>query len=92
MGKSAMVMEVPGKGKTGRPKRRWLDNIRNDLSEIELVEDRTVRGGSARPSSMEEFHKKHRPHLNVGKDGKMKIHYSGCQAVQIYETSRRNCL
>ena len=27
-----MVMEVPGKRKRGRPDRRWLDSIRNDLS------------------------------------------------------------
>ena len=31
-----MGMEVPGKRRRGRPKRRWLDNIRNDLSEREL--------------------------------------------------------
>ena len=31
-----MVMEVPGKRRRGRPKRRWLDSIRNDLSEREL--------------------------------------------------------
>ena len=29
-------MEVPGKRKIGRPKGRWLDNIKNDLSEREL--------------------------------------------------------
>ena len=31
-------MEVPGKRKErrGRPKRRWMDNIKNDLSEREL--------------------------------------------------------
>ena len=37
-------MEVPGKRRRGRPKRRWLDSIRNDLSERELsgeeVQDR----------------------------------------------------
>ena len=31
-----MVMEVPGERRRGRPKRRWLDNIKNDLSEREL--------------------------------------------------------
>ena len=48
-----MVMEVPGKRRRGRPKQRWLDNIRNDLSE------RIVRGGSTRPSSMEASLKNH---------------------------------
>ena len=28
-------MEVPGK-RRGRPKQRWMDNIKNDLSEKEL--------------------------------------------------------
>ena len=43
LGKRLMVMEVPGKRRRGRPKRRWLDSITNDLSE------RIVRGGNARP-------------------------------------------
>ena len=30
------LTEVPGKRRKGRPKRRWLDNIKNDLSEREL--------------------------------------------------------
>ena len=30
------MMEVPGKRRRGRLKRRWLDNIRNDLSDREL--------------------------------------------------------
>ena len=34
-----MAMEVPGKRRRGRPKRWWLDNIRNDLSERELSEE-----------------------------------------------------
>ena len=29
-----------------------------------------MRGGSARPSSLEASHKKHRPHIKVGKDAK----------------------
>ena len=36
VGKRMMVMEVPGKRSRGRPKRRWLDNINNDLAEREL--------------------------------------------------------
>ena len=36
IGKRVMGMEVPGKRRRGRPKRRWLDSIRNDLSEREL--------------------------------------------------------
>ena len=36
VGKRVMVMEVPGKRRRGRPKWRWLDNIKNDLSEREL--------------------------------------------------------
>ena len=41
--KRVMGMEVPGKRRRGRPKRSWMDNIKNDLSE------RIVSGGSARP-------------------------------------------
>ena len=36
VGKRVMAMEVPGKRRRGRRKRRRLDNIRNDLSEREL--------------------------------------------------------
>ena len=36
VGKRLMVMEVPGKRRRGRPNRRRLDNIKNDLSEREL--------------------------------------------------------
>ena len=39
VGKRVMGMEVPGKRRRGRPKRRWLDNIRNDLSERGLSEE-----------------------------------------------------
>ena len=34
--KRVMVMEVLGKRRRGIPKRRWLDNINNELSEREL--------------------------------------------------------
>ena len=36
VGKRVLVMEVPGKRRRGRPTRRCLDSIRNDLSEGEL--------------------------------------------------------
>ena len=61
VGKSVMVMEVPGKRRRVRPKRRLLDNIKNTVGE------RIFRGGSARPSSMGASHKNHRPHIKVGK-------------------------
>ena len=46
VGKRVMGVEVPGKRRRGRPKRRspWLDSISYDLSE------RTVGGGRARPA------------------------------------------
>ena len=36
VGKSMMAMEVPGETKERKTKERWLDSIRNDLSEREL--------------------------------------------------------
>ena len=36
VGKRVIDMAVPGKRRRGRPKREWLDSIRNDLSEREL--------------------------------------------------------
>ena len=41
VGKRVMVMGVPGKRRRGRPKRRWLNNLRNDLSERELSREDT---------------------------------------------------
>ena len=31
VGKRVMVMEVPVKRTRGRPKRRWMDNIKNEI-------------------------------------------------------------
>ena len=46
VGRRVMGMEVPGKRRRGRAKRRWLDSIRNDLSERELSgEDAQDRPG-----------------------------------------------
>ena len=39
VGNRVMVMEVPVKRRRRRPKRRWLDSIRNNLSERELAEE-----------------------------------------------------
>ena len=39
VGKRVMAMEVSGNKRRGRPKRRWLDSIRNDLSERELSKE-----------------------------------------------------
>ena len=39
IGKGVMGMEVPGKKRRGIPKLRWLDSIRNNVSE------RIVMGG-----------------------------------------------
>ena len=36
VGKRVMGMEVLGNRRSGRPKRRWLDTIGNDMSEREL--------------------------------------------------------
>ena len=41
VGKRVMVIEVPWERRRGSPKRKWLDNIRNDLSERELSGDET---------------------------------------------------
>ena len=40
VGKRVMGMEVPGKRRRGRPKRRWLDSIRNDLSATSILATR----------------------------------------------------
>ena len=53
-------MEVPGRGRSGRPKQMCLDGIRNDLSERELLaQDR---------AKMEATHTKHRLHIKVEND------------------------
>ena len=46
MGRKLMEMEVPGKRKRGRPKKRFLDVVKKDMEEIGAketdVEDRIV--------------------------------------------------
>ena len=41
IGKRVMGMEVPGKRRSGRQKRRWMDTIGNDLLEKELSREDT---------------------------------------------------
>ena len=36
-----MDMVVPGKGRRGRPRRRWIDNTREDMNKYELTTDMT---------------------------------------------------
>ena len=68
VGKRVMAMEVPGKRRRGRPKRRWLDSIRNDLSERELSRDDAQDRAKLILSFINVSHKTHRPHIKVGKD------------------------
>ena len=35
-------MELPGKRKRGRPKRRFMDVVKEDMAEIEVTEEDTV--------------------------------------------------
>ena len=58
-----MGMEVPGKRRRGRPKRRWLDSIRNDLSERGLSEE----DAQDRPR-WRRLTRHIDPHIKVGKD------------------------
>ena len=35
-------MELPGKRKRGRPKRRFMDVVKDDMAEVEVTEEDTV--------------------------------------------------
>ena len=59
VGKSVIVIEVRWKRRSESPKRKFLYNIRNDLSERELSGDET----QCRINCMEASHKKHRHHI-----------------------------
>ena len=37
MGKSVMVMDVPGKRRKRRPKRRWIDSVKHNMTEKEFA-------------------------------------------------------
>ena len=39
IGRRMLRMELPGKRKRGRPKRRFMDAVREDMAEIEVTEE-----------------------------------------------------
>ena len=39
VGRRLLEMEIPGKRRRGRPKRRWIDTVKEDLRELELDEE-----------------------------------------------------
>ena len=39
VGRKATVMKVQGRRKRGRPKRRWLDKVKDDIKEKGLSDD-----------------------------------------------------
>ena len=41
LSRQIMDMVVPGKRRRGRPRRRWIDNNREDMSKYELTADKT---------------------------------------------------
>ena len=51
VGRRAMVMKVQGRRKRGRPKRRWLDRVRDDIKEKGLLGGRR----SVRPCYMKAY-------------------------------------
>ena len=34
-----LIMKLPGKRKRGRPKRRYMDMVKEDMAEVEVTED-----------------------------------------------------
>ena len=42
IGRRMLRMELPGKRKQGRPKRRFMDVVKEDMAEVEVTEEDTV--------------------------------------------------
>ena len=42
IGRRMLRMELPGKSKRGRPKRRFMDVVKEDMAEVEVTEEDTV--------------------------------------------------
>ena len=49
VGRRAMVMKVQGRRKRGRPKRRWLDKVKDDIKEKGLSADDVYDRATWRP-------------------------------------------
>ena len=41
IGRWTLRMELPGKRKRGRPKRRFIDVVKEDMAEVEVTEEDT---------------------------------------------------
>ena len=39
IGRRMLMMELPGKRKQGRPKRRFMDVVKEDMAEVEVKEE-----------------------------------------------------
>ena len=63
VGRRAMVMKVglQGRRKRGRPNRRWLGRVKDDIKEKGQSTDDALR-----PCYMEAYVMVHRPHIKVG--------------------------
>ena len=48
IGRRMLMMELPGKRKRGRPKRRFMDVVKEDMAEIEVMEEDTVDRNNSR--------------------------------------------
>ena len=55
-------MKVQGRRKRGRPKRRWLDKVKDDIKEKGLSEEEVYD----HTTSMAEYVIVHRSHIKVG--------------------------
>ena len=42
IGRKMLRMELPGKRKRGRPTRRFMDVVKEDMAEVDLTEEDTV--------------------------------------------------
>ena len=43
VGRRTLEMEVPGRRKRGRPRKRWLDVVREDMESVGVVEKNVVK-------------------------------------------------